>query len=349
MILVSCLLTSCNAYKTLEIETYNPATITFPPDVKTLMIINNAVQQPDSVGHRIEEMPDWKFRVSVDSTAYNLCLSLGKSISEAGFFDDVRLCEDTMRRDSVFYETRLFSKEEVMQICSDYGVDAFITLDRLMFHTNLTKQVEKYGFLYGRGIEIEASGELHAYFPGEREFYSFPFQDSLFWYDEGTYLMDAREDFAEAMRHLSNIMGEKLKENFVPYWTLENRWYYTSLSSEWKQGAVYAANGKWNEAETVWKALLQKTKNRKQQARLYSNLALCSEVRGDFDKAIAYAEKSCEVFGSILPEDDPSVTVQKLFVEILKKRLSNEDKLSKQLKELSQKHANDADDANFLK
>jgi tetratricopeptide (TPR) repeat protein len=297
------------------------------------MIVNNTAQQPDSVGHKIEDMPDYEFKVSSDSTAYDLCLSLGKSISEAQVFDDVRLCEDTMRRDSVFYDTRLFSKEEVMQICGDYGVDAFITLDKLIFNTNLTRRVEKYGFFYGRGIEMEAFGELHAYFPGEREVYSFPFLDSLFWHDEGDYSIYSKEDFNEAMRYLSSILGEKLNENFVPYWSLENRWYYTSFSSEWKRGTVYAANGKWNEAETVWKTLLQKNKNRKQQARLYSNLALCSEIKGNFNKAIEYAEKSCALFKEILPEDDRSVKIQKLFVEILKKRLSNEDKLSKQLRE----------------
>jgi hypothetical protein len=39
------------------------------------------------------------------------------------------------------------------------------------------------------------------------------------------------------------------------------------------------------------------------------------------------------LFKSVLPEEDQSVKAQKLFVEILKRRLLNENKLSQQLRE----------------
>jgi tetratricopeptide (TPR) repeat protein len=327
-------LTSCSTYKTLEIETFNPAAITFPRYVNTLMIINNAAQQPDSVGHKIEDFLNKTISISSDSTAYDLCLSLGESISEIRIFDDVRLCDDTMRRDSAFYEIRLFSKEEVRQICSNYGIDAFITLDKLIFNTNLTRRVENYGFYFGKGIDIEAFGELHVYWPGENDVYTFPFRDSLFWYD---YTDDvsvySRKDFNEAMRYLSSCLGEKLSINFIPYWSADKRWYYTSFFSEWKRASVFAAKRKWNEAEAIWDGLLPKTKNRKQQARLYSNLALCSEIKGDFNKAIEHAEKSCELYDSAVPGEEQFVKTQKLYIEILKKRLNNESLLSKQLRE----------------
>lgn len=329
-----CILTSCGMYKTLEIETFNPAAVTFPSHVNTLMIVNNAAQQPDSIGHEIENFLNKTVSVSSDSTAYDLCLSLGESISEIRIFDDVRLCDDTMRRDSAFYKTRLFSREEVRQICSDYGVDAFITLDGLIFNTKLTRRVESYGFYFGIGLEVEASGELRVYLPEEKEVCTFPFRDSLFRYDYSEDISAySPQDFSEAMRYLSSYLGKKLSANFIPYWSADKRWYYTGFSSEWKQASAFAARGKWDEAEAIWEGLLQKARNGKQRARLYSNLALCAEIRGDFNQAVEHAEKSCELYGSVLPGEEQFVKSQKLYVEILKKRLNSESLLSKQLRE----------------
>ncbi|MDR2385322.1 MAG: DUF6340 family protein [Tannerella sp.] len=302
------------------------------------MIINNAAQQPDSVGHKIDGYASKTISVSSDSMAYDLCLSLGKSISESQIFDDVRLCDDTMRQDSAFYKIKLFSKEEVNQICSDYGVDAFITLDKLIFNTNLTKAITDYGFYFGNGIEVKAYGELRVYWSGEEKIYSFPFQDSLFWYNDAATFFSADEMYSqkevqEAMWYLSSYLGEKLKVNFVPHWSIDKRWYYTNLFSEWKQAAVYAAKGKWTEAAACWDDILQKTINKKQQAQLYLNLALCSEIEGDFNKAIENAEIAHKLYKNVVSEEDQFVKNLKRYIEVLKKRLNNESLLSKQLRE----------------
>lgn len=331
---------SCRSVKSIEVETYNPARITFPPEVKTLMVVNNSAQQPDGIGHkyRLGNKGDSLMSVSADSTAYDFCLWLGKNMAESPIFDDVRLCEDTLRRDSVFYDKRPFSAGTVKKLCESYGVDGLISLDNMYFITEVYDTGMKEWFA-GSFIKVQLTGELRALWPNQKEVYAFPFSDSLKWYWSNQihfpeYVeVEAKPDVKEAMRYLSGVVGEKMYINFVPYWSFENRWYYTSISSEWKRGTVYADAGKWEEALTTWELWLPKTVRQKPRARLLSNLALCNEMMGNFEKAIDYAEKSSQLFEEYAGEDNQYTKLQKEYVEALKERAKNDAVLSRQLRE----------------
>jgi tetratricopeptide (TPR) repeat protein len=304
------------------------------------MIVNNSAQQPDGVGHRYirNGKDDSTMYISVDSTAYDFCLQLGKQIAASPIFYDVRLCGDTLRRDSVFYEKKSFSADEWQAFCDDYGVDALISLENFVFLTEI-RENRVGNVSYESSIRVYLSGELRAMWPGQKEAYAFPFSDSLnlFW-PVDFYLNPYEEtisvsDLKSAMRHLSDVIAEKMYINFVPHWSYDNRWYYTSISSEWKRGAVYAASGKWDEAADIWETLLYSAKKWKHKARLLSNMALCKEITGDFEKAILYAEKSYRLFEEYAGEEDAYTKLQKKYLEILNERAENEKNLSEQLRE----------------
>jgi tetratricopeptide (TPR) repeat protein len=340
------LLFSCSTVKSIKIETYNPAAITFPPEVKTLMIINNSAQQPDGIGHRYirGNKEDSVISVSADSTAYDFCLWLGKNIAESPVFYDVRICEDTLRRDSVFYAKRPFSAGEVKELCESYGVDGLISLDNMFFITKVF-DTGLGDWPAGSFINIQIMGELRALWPDQKEIYTFPFSDSLEWYwSDQVYAEDfvemaTKPNVKDAMRYLSGDVGEKMYINFVPYWSFENRWYYTSVSSEWKRGTVYADAGKWEEAARIWELLFPKIGKWNSKARLLSNLALCNEMTGNFDKAIDYAEKSVQLFKENAGEDSEYTKLQDKYVEALKKRAKNDVVLSRQLHEAIETNA----------
>lgn len=331
---------SCSSIKSIEVETYNPASITFPPEVKTILIVNNSAQQPDGIGHWYirSKGDDSVMFVSADSTAYDFCFWLGKNMAESPVFDDVRISNDTLRRDSVFYDKRPFSKAEVEILCDRYGVDALLSLDHLAFLTKVSEN-EFAGLPPGRSVRVGLSGELRALWPGQQEVYSFPFVDSLSWNGSESFYYDsyievyALPDVEYAMRYLSGVMGEKMHAYFVPYWSFTNRWYYTSFSSEWKRGSVYAAANKWKEAAAFWEPLLAGTSKWKSKARLLSNLALCNEMTGNFEKAISYAEESGRLFEENTGEDGVYTKLQKKYLEVLKERAKNDMALSRQLRE----------------
>ena len=352
-LLVAHLLFSCSSVKSISIDTYNPAAITFPPEVKTVMIVNNSAQQPDGIGHQYGQLTiplsklssaftdmisDSVLYVSSDSTAYYFCKSLGKGIVESPVFYDVRLCEDTLRRDSVFYSSRPFKADDVAALCDDYGVDAIISLDRLIFQTAFYEMGVK-DFYDESYIKTSVSGELRAFWPGQSEVYTFPFSDSLKWSSDENSSFDypfvklTADDIRLTMLYLSELMGYNMHVNFIPFWINDKRWYYNSISSEWRRGTVFAAAEKWPEAASVWEPLLAKTSKWERRAQLSSNLALCNEMTGDFEKAASYAEKSYHLYKEHAGEDSANTKLQSQYMEVLKKRIETDKTLSKQLRE----------------
>ena len=338
---VSFLFFSCRSFKIIDVETYNPSAITFPPEIKTVMIVNNSAQQPDAIGHRYVNsiISDSVLSVSADSSAYLFCMSLGKTMAESPLFKDVRMCEDTLRRDSLFYDIRQFSARRVKAVCNEYGVDALISLDKLFFSTVYFENITNRNNIVNLSIHMQITGEMRALWPGQKEAFVVPFIDSLSWiYRSEDFLNDkiealTRSDIENILHYLSDVTGQKMQVNFIPFWVEEKRWYYTSISSGWKQGTVYAAAEKWGEAAKIWEPLYGKVKNWKQKARLASNLATCYEMTGDFKKAIEYAEISYGLFNEFDEADSLYTSIQRNYVIILKQREEKEEELSKQLSE----------------
>ena len=337
-ILVICLFFSCSSVKVIEIETYNPAAITFSPEIKSVMIVNNSAQQPSGVGHSFVKnmISDSLISVSADSTAYNFCLSLGKAIAESPLFHDVRICEDTLRRDSLFFEVRPFKAFEVDSLCNEYGVDALISLDKFFF-TSIFHENNLSKYYSEKVISVDLVGEMRVLWPGLKEVFCIPFVDSLSWYVEGRnffgdYLeVSSMPDTQIAMQQLSESTGYNMRVNFVPYWSEDRRWFYKNFSSDWKQGTAYAVAEKWKEAAEVWEPLYAKTKNWKQRAKLASNIALCNEITGDFEKAVNYAELSYSLYKEFAEEGSPFTILQSIYLEAVKKRLDSDNTLSRQL------------------
>jgi len=337
------LLGSCSPMRWISVETYVPAILTMPPEVKTVMIVNNAAQQPDRMGHRIvlNNTKDSLVAFSVDSMAYRFCVELGKLIATSTVFDDVRMCEDTLRTDSVFFAKRIFTPEQVKRMYADYGVDALISLDNF-FILSEAYQKMRYERAYGKAIRLDISGELRVFWSGQTEVQVIPFADSLFWYWSDYYDFDTMyatevasdPDVYESIRILSEHIIEKLSTYFVPFWSAENRWYYTGITSAWKQGAAYAGKNQWDNAFKTWEPLYNSRLKWKQQAQMASNLALYYEMKGNFDKAGEYAEIAYKLMKEqIKDEKDSVLKLQQAYVGILKKRAENDVVLSKQLRE----------------
>jgi hypothetical protein len=330
VILSFILLTGCDSYRVVQIEVYNPGIITFPPGVKDILILNNSAQQPDNIGHRVSllGMKDTVISASADSTAYHFCMSLGNEIADSPLFGDVRVSEDTLRYDSVFYERKYFDKYDISKLLSLYNVDAVISLDRLMFNSIVgnTSYYDGY-YLYNIELFVGVAGEVSAYIPNES--YSLPFKDSAAWVLEDFKTVDLEH----GMKYISADVGKKMAKNFVPYWTQDNRWYYVDFSSSWRRAAAYAYNSKWTEAYYEWNRILENTDKGKSKARLYANMALGKEMEGDFESAYSFAEKSYELFLSIAGEDDSFTKLQKVYIDVLKKRIESDKILTRQLDE----------------
>ena len=117
------------------------------------MIVNNAVPQPDDVGYiyNLYGTVQDTARAHADSALYDACHSLGKSIVDVPFFNDVLLYHGGTRQNTKYLEDEKLTPEIVKELCRETGTDAVISFDRLLF------QMEKDVVAFAEGFVVGGS------------------------------------------------------------------------------------------------------------------------------------------------------------------------------------------------
>jgi len=319
----------------IGIETFSPAEITYPADVKKILIVNNAVPQPPDAGYDYNLLGTVQdtCQAHADSALFQACKSLGNAIVETDFFQDVLLFHENTRRDTAFLLDKRLTQEEVISLCNETGADAVISLDRLLF--TMSKIVVKgyEGFLFG-SIEVKATGVVRSFLPSrESPQTTIMFEDSVFWVEEAPNLQILDKLFPtpdEALITAGDYIGNKIYTVFVPHWERDTRWYYTGSGSRWKEASSYAANEKWENAYERWIYIFERSSSWKSKAKLASNIALYFELNGDMNQAVEWAEKSSDLFKDNSPEDDRNRVLQEAYKTQLIERIQADKKLNLQ-------------------
>lgn len=334
------LFVACSPVRYIGIETYNPSGISFPREVREILIVNNAVPQPEvPYETSLAAKKTDTVTIAADSALWDFCRTLGLGIAEATYFEDVRLLEKGYRKDHYFFSDRQLTTDDVALLCREHQVDAIISLDRLLFQLNETFQ-HTLEFNVEGWIDVEVSGVLRVYLPDrDTPLTSILIADTLFpqlRYDGN--MLDFSAAFADAdelVREAAQIVAERSLINFIPYWSEDARWYYVSSNAKWKEAAAYANSDKWSQAYTVWKQLYDDTKDSAWQskARLASNMALSCELTGDFSKALYWATDACRLLQDQAAEDDRYVKLQKKYVDVLQYRILSDKRLHLQVGE----------------
>ena len=339
-LLVACLFTACSSINYIGIETYNPAEITFPKSVRKILIVNNAVPQPDDAGYQYKlygTVQDTA-RAKADSALYDACKALGKAIVDVPFFDDVLLYDGVTRTDGKYLVAEELSSADINMLCRETGADAVISLDRLLFE--MSKNVVAYpdGFV-GGSVDVKMSGVVRSYLPGRaRPLATVYVNDSVFWgetADNMELLKYYLPSSTEALRAAGQYIGAKVMPNFVPHWENESRWYYTGMSSAWKEASAYASTQKWEEAAGRWRTLYKNASGWKDRAKAASNLALYYEMNSNLEDAYEWATKSYDLYEKNQGANDKYTQLQKLYRDALQGRLQSEQKLKLQIDEES--------------
>lgn len=322
----------------MTIETYNPSEVTFPESVGKVLIVNNAVPQPADSGYEYTLMgvkQDTCVAVA-DSALFYACRSLGKSIVDADYFNDVLLYHDAVREDKEYLSDVKLTPEQVTSLCEETGTDAVISLDRLLFEMEKDVFTFPEGYVMGN-IKVDIAGVVRCYLPGRSNPLATVYMsDSIFWNesaDDPGMLKYILPDANSALCIAGDYIGAKVYVNFVPHWVNESRWYYSGMDSRWKEAAVATAGEKWTLASERWSAIYNGTSNWKKKAKSASNLALCYEMEGDLKKAYEWASLSYDLFKKNIKGEDNNTKLLELYVETLMNRIRSDQKLNMQFGE----------------
>lgn len=328
-------LSACGSISYVNIETYKPAEITFPSVVSKVLIVNNAVAQPDNSGYEYNLMGKTQdtARVKADSALFDASRALGMAILETNYFNDVLLFHEGTRTDDKYLTDKKLSQQTVESLCEESEADAIISIDRMLFDMKKTTVMIGSGLFFGT-IDVKVAGIMRAYVPGrEAPLATVLLSDSVFWNEQAetfeelnTYLPSPENALREAAKYIANIAAP----NFTPHWDNEIRWFYTGGTTEWKQASAYASTQRWEAAEKLWLSINSSTKNQTQKAKSASNIAFSQEMQGNYPEALEWAEKAFALFKRE-GENTRNYQLLQNYVIALKERIQENSKLNIQI------------------
>lgn len=315
---------SCISIKYTAFEVKEPATITFPPEIVNLILVDN-ISVPSYEGTDSLSFSDPE-TVTFDSAKIAFVEALYHQLDEAEYFGSVDIYPYEIRNDENYFQEQPLLKKQIMDISSEMEADAILSLDNFL----VLSAVKDY-YVYGMAVKelsVGLTAKLNVY-TADGKTLSTPlfFNDTLYWSEESEYgYFQPLPSLKEAVESITQVASEAIAKQFTPYWSMQTRAYFSDKETE----SLLAAN-KWNEARTVWETAYENEKGDAKKARLAFNIALANEYLDDLDKAVEWMNKAEE----LLPGNQNATTKSQfiLYKEILDRRQLSRAKLKAQIGE----------------
>ncbi len=331
---------NCAGIQYMSIETREPAQVTLPSEVKSVLVINNVVRQPDEIGHNVKRLGknhSDRVKVSADSVAIFYTEALSQFLGEEEYFNAVRYYQKPLRSDNDFWQEVPISPETMRELRNATATDAIISLDKLILQTDRTDFFQQEGYKYA-GLVGKIHSVIRVYLPSmEGKIPMVQFTDSMKW--EGYDIHDGRAyadlivpSQEEAMKQLAVSAAEKMTKVFSPHWENQDRWYYTPMSSKMREGEVFAKSNQWLNAIEKWNESYIKEKSKLNQAKAAHNMALGYEMLDDMDNAYKWAALAADLFQESTASGSLERRRSLLFKNEIERRKDTSNKLNMQIK-----------------
>lgn len=331
---------SCAGIQYMSIDTREPAQVTLPTEVKSVLVVNNVVQQPDEIGHNIKRLgknQSDRIKVSADSVAIFYTEALSQFLGEEEYFDAVKYYQKPLRSDTDFWQEVSISPETMNELRNATATDAIISLDKLILQTDRIDFFQQEGYNYA-GLTGKIHSVIRVYLPSmEGKIPVVQFTDSMKW--EGYDIRDGRAyadlvvpSQEDATKQLAVFAAEKMTKVFSPHWENQDRWYYTQMSSKMREGEVFAKSNQWFNAIEKWNESYTKGKNKLYQAKAAHNIALGYEMLDDMDSAYEWAVIAADLFQQSTTSGSLERRRSLLFKNEIARRRDTSNKLNMQIK-----------------
>lgn len=284
--LIACIgLFSCSSIGYISMDSLYPSELSFPPDVKSVGVVDNAVN------HDTLRANDITIGI-LEGDGKIMARHLAVKLADANYFESVILCDSSLRANDRINAPFKLSQEKVQELTSDLNVDMLVTVDGISIKTWPDVELVGDAPYPDRVVEGEISSEISVYVPSRKEpmHLALGAQDTVFWELVGPltekYIVEDASSYAASL---------PLKY-LVPQWKPEERFYYSGGNVEMRDAAVYVQENNWEEAFQLWKKSYDSSKAKsKKRMRAALNLALYYEMQSKIPEALKYAEEAMEL------------------------------------------------------
>ena len=296
-------LSNCMGIRHISIDTREPGRIEWSPNVLSVVVVNNVVQQPDDIGHdllRLGYQSIERASASSDSIAIIYTEALAQFIDEEEHFQRVLFLHTPMRTDEDFLAENPLTLDQMREILRESRADAIISLDRLVIQTAKREILRQEKLLWGELI-TRIQSTVRIYKPTMEGILPAVIQsDSLSWNGfDRTKIMPHDADILptreEAMKMIAVRAAERMTNALSPHWASQKRWFYTSLNARMREGVTFARGNQWDRANESWKAAFNSAR-RTDKAKAATNVALAYEMLDDLENALEWATLAHQLF-----------------------------------------------------
>lgn len=338
LVVITGLLSSCAGIKYLTIETQEPAQVTLPGNIRSVLIVNNVIEQPENIGHYLKKIGSKDFvriTANIDSTAIFYTEALSQFLNEENYFENVVLLNKPLRTDNDFWEQNPIDPQTMNYLRNITGTDAIVSLDKLIVQSNREDQFIQQNIIYGN-LKANIHSIIHVYLPSlDGKIPTIQFNDSLKWegfdlqksFGMDEFMLPSRED---AIKELTVYAAEKMTYVFSPHWVMQDRWYYTLPNTSMRQGEVFAQDNKWLKAIERWEFYYNIEKNKNKKAKAANNVALAYEMIDDMENAHKWILISEDLFMQTTSQNSLDRKRAKIYKNEIMRRRDNSNKLDMQ-------------------
>lgn len=319
-------LSSCTSMRYTTLDVLRPAKVTFAPEVKNVLIVNNAIIQPNDFGHKTELMRERTKNVSVrtDSLSLFALASLTEELRNREFFTRVDLKEKTMNKSTDFFMVKELKHDSVQALCKRYKVDAVISLNRIKVTDRITEYYIESERKYLTELNAVYETQWSIHLPNENKYTSATFNDTVFWDSESYQRKQAYERLPkreDALIDGALYVGQSTAKKLIPNWEKTDRYFFLTENKYMKQAmdSVYVKN--WQSAMETWQKITKKGYSNALKAKATYNAGIAAEILGDIDKAIEFTSLALDYFDKSISTDFESfLLVSGHFDELLRRK-----------------------------
>ena len=265
-----------------------------------ILVVNNALTQPQDFGHSTILDGENKGNVEIDlSHSVLYCLfATTQSMESTGEFNAVELMDISQNHSTNYYSRTPLTFSQAERLCTDYQADALLTLNQLVLYDVVESFPTDEGTYYAY-LQAYAQSHWTIHYAGQTREATFTQADTLLWesqlhYTRAQSLSDLPSR-QEALLYLARELGNRMGSSFAPSWQTTRRYIY---ELPYLQAGLDAFRlQRWNSAINQWITIVD-SKDKKAAACAAANIAIAYEMLGDYASACDYAQRASRLFGA---------------------------------------------------
>ena len=265
-----------------------------------ILVVNNALTQPQDFGHSTILDEENKGNVEIDlSRSLLYCLfATTQSMESTGEFNAVELMDISQNHSTNYYSRTSLTFSQAERLCADYQADALLTLNQLVLYDVVESFPTDEGTYYAY-LQAYAQSHWTIHYAGQTREATFTQADTLLWesnlHYNRTQSLNDLPSRQEALLYLARELGNRIGNSFAPSWQTTRRYIYDL--PDLQAGLDAFRLQRWNSAINQWLTIVD-SKDKKAAACAAANIAIAYEMLGDYGSACDYAQCANRLFGA---------------------------------------------------